>query len=1095
MTPPPVRILLVEDNPGDVRLVSEMLRAEVGIAVEAVDRLDLALSRLRADQPDLILLDLGLPDSQGAATLRQVTAAAPSCPVIVLTGNNANETGDASVRDGAQDFLVKGQVDERELRRAIHFALERHRLLRQHLQAMEALEDSQREMSVILESTPVPTVIVDGARRVVRANRAMHRLAGIGEQDSFGLLPGNLLGCVNALGSPEGCGKGPECALCPLRALLLDALADGQPRRDAEVELRLGPGAAGAVSCFLASVEQLDSQAGRLAIVSLQDITARRETERHIARLNRLLDTIREINRLIVRETNQGWLLAETCRIAVEQGQLAMAWISLADRHGGDARPVAMAGRDRGYFEALRSAAQAPADGPAASAFLTGETVIVDELRAWPGEEPWAREAEARGFRSRISVPLSIRGRRAGALSIFAADPGAFDPEVVSLLEEMAADLGFALASIETGQERDTSASALLESEERYRGLFQHAPIGIYRSTPDGRILDANPALLRMLGYDSVEELATRNLETEGYVSPDERTRFKEAVARQGEVASFAAVWLRRDGTRLHVREHSRAILGDAGGLLCYEGTAEDVTEQHLAEEALRRSESHLSNALKIARLGHWEYDVARDEFTFNDEFYTMLRTTAEREGGYIMSSRAYASRFPHPDDAALVQEETRKALETSDPAYSRHLEQRVTFGDGSAGHIAVRFSVVKDRDGKTVKTIGVNQDITEQKRAEEALRASEEQLRQAQKMEAVGRLAGGVAHDFNNLLQALLSYATLIRSASDNPERVKQLTDEIVQNVNRGASLTRQLLIFSRRSTTNPEILELGAATRVAAGFLRHLVRENITLHVESSPDPIAVYVDPGQLDQVLMNLAVNASDAMPDGGSLTIRARAAGPEWAEIEVEDSGHGIPPEIRELIFDPFFTTKERGKGTGLGLSVVHGIVTKHGGTIEVESRAGAGTTFRIRLPRSAAGGGAAAPAEPVSPELLPEGHGERVLVVEDEDAARAGLRETLALLGYDVTVASCGDDARRLPAEPPFALLLTDLLLPDVAGNDLAAELAGRWPGISVVLMSGYTDDEVLRRGIGEGAVRFLQKPFDIRTLAKEIRGALGSVP
>ena len=1276
MTPEPIKILLVEDNPGDARLVAEMLREEPGIAVATVDRLDVALQRLRGERPDLILLDLGLPDSQGPATLRGVTAAAPAVPVIVLTGNTAEETGDAAVRDGAQDFLVKGLVDARDLRRSIHFALERQRLQSHQDDVMKALENTQRELSALLESTPVPTVILDGQLRVVRANRALLRLSGVGEDGAFGRLPGDVLGCVNALGHPDGCGHGPQCGVCPLRLLVTGALADGQARRDIEVELQLGQPDAGARSCFLVAIELLDADSGRLAIVSLLDITVRRAAERRIERLNRLLDTIREINQLVVRELEPMWVLAEACRIAVALGGFATAWVSLASAADNLSAPIAVAGSDDGIIgNGWDSDGDAPSSSrPAVEALTSGATVVVNDIEAETATAPWARTAAEHRYRSRIAVPLVSQGNRVGVLSILAHEQGAFDREVAALLEEMAADLGFALGAAATTGERDRAAAALRDSEQRYRELFDHAPIGIYRSTPAGRILDANPRLLQMLGFASVEELAGRNLEVGGYATPQERQRFKEAVERDSEVVNFAAAWLRKDGSTLHVREHARAVRDGSGTLRFYEGTAEDVTEQHRAaesererlrqlqavnrvgltladrlesadlletavqeirhafnyynvalllhdaqrgelgwqvmagaladlwdpayrvpigvgligtaardrvtivandvaadaryvegfpqrrvtrsevavpvklgdellavldvqetatgafgavdvltletlarmiaggihnarlfaasqrelgerthaEEALRRSESRLSNALKLARLGHWEYDVGRDEFTFNDQLYAVLRTTAEAAGGYTMSSEAYARRFIHPDDAALLQQEIGRALETSDPAYTASLEHRVVFGDGSDGHIAVQYSVVKDGAGKTIRTVGANQDITERKRAEAALLASEEQLRHAQKMEAVGRLAGGVAHDFNNLLQAMLSYTTLLRGAAGSPERGAAIADELAQQVRRGASVTRQLLIFSRRGEANLESIELSTAIRTAAGFLRHLVRENITLQVHAADTPLEIRVDPGQLDQVLINLAVNASDAMPDGGRITIHAAPAGPDWAEVTIADNGHGMPEEIRSRIFEPFFTTKEKGKGTGLGLSVVHGIVTQHGGTIAVESEIGAGTTFRIRLPRASAAAPRPAAGDDTTAgqEVLPGG-GARVLVVEDEDAAREGLREMLSLLGYEVSAVARGDEAERLPAAPAFDLLLTDVLLPDTSGTVLAERLALRWPGIKVVLMSGYTRDDVVHREIGESRARFLQKPFDMSSLAQELRSAL----
>ncbi len=395
-----------------------------------------------------------------------------------------------------------------------------------------------------------------------------------------------------------------------------------------------------------------------------------------------------------------------------------------------------------------------------------------------------------------------------------------------------------------------------------------------------------------------------------------------------------------------------------------------------------------------------------------------------------------------------------------------------------------VSITPVFDEAGRCTHLVGGVHDITERIELEA-------QLRQAQKMEAVGSLAGGVAHDFNNLLQALLSQTQLLQTYAQDPERVNAMGLELGHQISHGASLTRQLLLFSRRETTRPEPLDLNDAVRGATKMLRRLLRANIALEIDLAPAALPVTADRGQFEQVLMNLTVNASDAMPEGGRLLIRTGRLDGEHVWLSVEDTGSGIPDAIRERIFEPFFTTKVAGTGTGLGLSVVHGIVTRHGGRIEVESAGGRGTTFRIILPTSGSG------ALPVVTEAakaaveLPVGQGERVLVVEDEGATREGLRDILRNLGYEVVAAASGEEAGELPVEQPFDVLLTDLMLSGVSGSQLAAGLQERWPSMRVILMSGYPEDEALRSGVDQRKVRFLQKPFDIARLAQEIRAAL----
>jgi two-component system cell cycle sensor histidine kinase/response regulator CckA len=369
--------------------------------------------------------------------------------------------------------------------------------------------------------------------------------------------------------------------------------------------------------------------------------------------------------------------------------------------------------------------------------------------------------------------------------------------------------------------------------------------------------------------------------------------------------------------------------------------------------------------------------------------------------------------------------------------------------------------------------------------------RRLEDQLRHSQKMEAVGKLAGGVAHDFNNLLQALVSQTQMLRSHHSDPDQLGAITTEIEQLVRRGAGLTRQLLIFSRRETTQLVGLNLNEIIRDQTALLRRLVRANVGLDLQLFSDDLPVVGDCGQLEQILMNLVVNASDVLPDGGRVTIRSgcQMNGDPW--FSVEDDGPGVPEELRTRIFEPFFTTKESSRGTGLGLSVVHGIITQHGGRVFVDDRPGGGSVFTVVLPRAAGHEDsrvhavAAAQADPAG------GSHERVLVVEDEDAAREGLADLLLALDYDVVAVGSAEEVDTLPDAPAFDLLLTDLMLPGAQGTELANVAHQRWPDVRVVLMSGYNREDVVRRGVGSGIVRFLQKPFDMRTLAAELRAAL----
>jgi two-component system, cell cycle sensor histidine kinase and response regulator CckA len=385
------------------------------------------------------------------------------------------------------------------------------------------------------------------------------------------------------------------------------------------------------------------------------------------------------------------------------------------------------------------------------------------------------------------------------------------------------------------------------------------------------------------------------------------------------------------------------------------------------------------------------------------------------------------------------------------------------------------------------------------------ARRRLEEQYRQAQKMEAVGQLASGIAHDFNNLLTVINGYADLLLQSLPPADSSQELLEEIRRAGERAAGLTRQLLAFGRRQVLAPRVLDLNAVAADTEAMLRRVIGEDVRLATVPGPGLWPVRADPGQVEQVLLNLAVNARDAMPTGGRLTIETRNVelddeyalahagahpGPHVL-LAVSDTGCGMTDEVKARIFEPFFTTKGPGRGTGLGLATVYGIVTQSGGHLGVDSEAGAGTTFRVYLPRAEgpvgepkAGSGAPAPRRGA----------ETVLLVEDDPAVRALNRHVLAGCGYTVVEAGDGDEAWRAAvrhAGGPIHLLVTDVVMPGQGGRALAERLLERHPGLKVLYVSGYTDDAVVRHGVLREAMNFLQKPFTPTALAHRVREVL----
>ncbi len=617
--------------------------------------------------------------------------------------------------------------------------------------------------------------------------------------------------------------------------------------------------------------------------------------------------------------------------------------------------------------------------------------------------------------------------------------------------------------------ERKRAEAALRESEERYRSLFEQSPLGIYRTTPDGRILVANPALLQMLGYASMDEVGSLNLEDTGFQPEYPRHLFKAAIERVGEVRDFETTWTTKDGRRAYLRHTARQIRDADGRSVYYEGIVEDVTAQRRGEEERRRLVAAVEQASETMVITDTE---GRIEYA-NPAFERTSGYTREEAIGHELNML----RTGEHDDAYYAR--LWQTITHSENWHGRFVNRRK---DGSLYTEEAAISPIRDDTGTIVNFVVVKRDVTQEV-------TLQDQLRQSQKMEAVGILAGGVAHDFNNLLQGMLNQVEVVRGRHADADRMAATMAELEAQIRRGSTLTRQLLLFGKRETAKPEQFDLNAGIRGAATFLGRLIRANIGYRMDLAGESLPVTADRGQIDQVLMNLVVNAVEAMPGGGRLTIRSGREGEDWVWFAADDTGGGIPDEVRERIFEPFFTTK--GKGTGLGLSVVHGIVTQHGGKVTFEALPGGGTSFRVTLPRAGSGEHPIVPTPVVDPSATPAGHGERVLVVEDEDGARQGLVEILQMLEYDVVAVRSGEEAGLLPQDPGFDVLLTDLMLPGVAGNDLARGLEDRWPKLKVILMSGYAQDEAVRRGAFTGRVRFLQKPFDLASLAREIRAAL----
>jgi two-component system cell cycle sensor histidine kinase/response regulator CckA len=513
------------------------------------------------------------------------------------------------------------------------------------------------------------------------------------------------------------------------------------------------------------------------------------------------------------------------------------------------------------------------------------------------------------------------------------------------------------------------------------------------------------------------------------------------------------------------------------------------VARQYETEAALRSSESRLAEAQQVANVGSWELNVKDNSAWWSDGLY---RICGFEPNAFAPTLQSFIDLLPH-DEVESVTAHIQRALQDHQPF---EVDHRITRADGEVRMVHAWCRVVLDDSGRVAKVVCTAQDISDRKRLEE-------QLQQAQKMEAVGRLAGGIAHDFNNLLTVIVGCTEFAMEALGPAHSASRDIEQVQRASESAATLTRQLLAFSRRQILLPQVLDLNGVIERTKSFFMRLIGEDIELLTRFTENLSCVSADLGQIEQVIMNLVVNARDAMPNGGRLTIETAnvelssayvathpgATCGAHVMLAVSDTGTGMDETVRQHLFEPFYTTKERGKGTGLGLATIYGIVKQSGGFIWVSSEVGRGTTIQVYLPV------ATSKAQPLLPseeaDLAPGT--ETILLVEDQEDVRAVGREALRRNGYAVLEAADASAAVEAIRQHSghIDLLLTDVVMPGLNGRELAELLRRDRPHLRVLYTSGYTDGAILHRGVLDEDVAFLQKPFTRRSLLLKVRQVL----
>ncbi len=804
------------------------------------------------------------------------------------------------------------------------------------------------------------------------------------------------------------------------------------------------------------------------------------EQTQRIRHLNAVLRGIRDVNKIIVQEKQRDVLIERACEALVGARGFNGVWIVLTDNLP-DSIGAAQTGWQQDVNAQLADLFREGNLPPCCRDAQADDVFITKDRSRTCADCPLAES-------KRLSPALSARLEHEGLLFgyICVSVPQVFtsetEEEEKALLQEIAGDIAFGLSRIDAEAARD-------KSDRTLRAIFDSASDGLLLADAETlRFVSVNPAITRMLDY-SQDEL--KEMSVTGIYCAEDLQRVLNTFQQQlhDKIIMLPDTPVKRKDGSVFSADINAAPL-DLDGRKHIVCVFRDITNWKKATKELEQSEQkfreffeHAPEYCYIIAPEGTIIDINRralQELGYEKEYlvgkpFETLFTPGSKEHIHSLFSNIQSHGEPKDEEAAIL---------------CKNGEKRT---------VLLNASTVYSKEGALLYTIAVQRDVTER-------RQLERQLEEAQKMESIGRLAGGVAHDFNNMLGVILGYGEDILSQLHPGDPLRESAKEVVEAGRRSAALTRQLLAFSRRQTLRPEVLNLNFVLKNLEKMLHRLIGEDIELSFRLAEDLERVEVDPGQIEQVIMNMAVNARDAMPQGGQLIIetannRMEEEYPDahfdlvpgdYVVLSVSDNGCGMDEGTKEKIFEPFFTTKEKEKGTGLGLSTVYGIVKQSGGNIWVYSEPGLGTTFRIYLPKTAE---ALTESEKTDGDNSVTGNAEQILVVEDEPSLRKLIQSILGKMNYNVETASNGGEALILIEDKKLCpdLVIMDVVMPGMSGNVLADRLRRTIPDLKIVFMSGYSDDAIANRGILDGNTPFIQKPFTKTSLSKEVKKLLST--
>ncbi len=1093
-----------------------------GFEAIASDRLAVAVSRLTERPFDAVLLDLALPDSDGFETFARVQAAAGDAAILILTAHDDDRLALEALRGGAQDYVVWDRPDPDLVARRLRYAIERHRLRAELL----ALAHVGRQLAESLDPAMVSREIAANIRSLLRA-----RAAALYELDpASGTLTSRAVSAAPGADGdwspvlPRGTGLLAVALEERCAVMSPDVLEDPRVTWPAEMRRQLAASADRALLAlplvvagnligalgvadrtghdFTAEQVQLAQTFADQAALALASARFHADTERR----RRTAESLAVVGRLISRSLDPEVVARQVVDSLRTLLDVRSAVLYRWEPASGDLSALALSG-DAGALQVLPRGTGLAGLAVREQRSLTSDNVVVDQRLSFTSE---AREAvEQSVLRAGLAVPLVTEHAVVGALAVADVEGRVFAEEELALAQAFADQAALVLENArlyEETQERlrqtetllavGRAVGATLDLTETTRRVARELAralgadtVGVWLASDDGRSL--RPLAGYHVPQHLLEELRGYQMPLWGHAFVEEAWRDRRAV--WAAEASFDP----RIDRDMIARFPCRTLLfvpmtvdtSATGGLFA-------IWWQHpraLGAEDLRLAEGIANQAAMAAqnsrlfaleRAAQQTLRVLFDDaplpmFVFASDTLEILDVNAAAVARYGYSREEFlrlrATDLQYAEDGASADRVPRSGS-------ARHLTRELTVIEVEVVAHPVVFG------GRAARLVAVI-DVTERNRAEVERRRLEEQLRQAQKMEAVGRLAGGVAHDFNNLLTVVRGRSQLLlrRLGPDDP--LRQTIETIDRTAEQAVGLTSRLLAFSRRQTVQPRIIELNTVVGGVETMLRRVIGEDIELVMALDPATGLVRADPAQIEQVIVSLVVNARDAMPQGGRLTIETTTSG-SHAVISIADTGVGMSPEVQARLFEPFFTTKERGQGTGLGLATVYGIVNQAGGHITFGSEPGRGSVFMISLPR--------VEERPVArPPRRASGKTrgtETVLVVEDEDGVRALTHEILVDCGYTVLTAAGPNEALAVVARHrgPIDLIVTDVIMPEMSGIDLAQRIQAERAGIRILYMSGYVDHPALDQAALDPEAGLLLKPFTAEALAAQVREALG---